>query len=91
MPASNPLVDPATGVGYALYNTGQTSGMNSGTTQSAAGSATLSSGSRSAAAATVGGNANVTVAALVGVALIIMIGFHALGFRFAFDASVGRK
>ena len=39
----------------------------------------------------VGGSADVTVATLVGVSLVVLVGFHLLGFRFAFDASVGRK
>jgi hypothetical protein len=79
MPAANPLSD-------VIYNTGQTSGMNSGTTHSS-----LASGARSGAAAAVAGNTNITVAALVGGSLIVLLAFHLLGFRFAFDVSVGRK
>jgi hypothetical protein len=90
VPAANPLIDDSTGGSFALYNTGRTSGMNAGTTN-AAGGATLSSGQSNAAAANVGGSADVTVAGLVGGALLVLVGFHLLGFRFAFDASVGRK
>jgi hypothetical protein len=82
MPAVNPLAD---------YNTGVTSGMMAGTTTYAAAAPSLSSGQRSNAAATVGGNANTCVAGFVLAALLVLLGFHLLGFRFAFDASVGRK
>jgi hypothetical protein len=87
VPAANPLIDDSAGGSFALYNTGRTSGMNAGTTAGA----TLSSGQSNAAAANVGGSADVTVAGLVAGALAVLIGFHLLGFRFAFDASVGRK
>lgn len=83
---------PPTGgvVPLASYNTGYTSGMNSGTTYSAA----LSSGAGSAAAVqagSVGGNANVWVGGLAFGALAVIVLFHLLGFRFAFDAEVGRR
>jgi len=52
-------------------------------------SPSLSSGQYSAAAS-VGGSANVSVAALVGLSLLILLGTHLLGFRFGFDVSVGR-
>jgi len=52
-------------------------------------SPSLSSGQYSAAAS-VGGNANVSVAVLVGLSLLILLGTHLLGFRFGFDVSVGR-
>jgi hypothetical protein len=79
MPAAVPLAD---------YNTGVTSGMASGTTYSA----TLSSGAASPKSpTTAGGNANYAVAILVGIALAVLVAQHALGFRFAFDASVGRR
>lgn len=80
----------APSVPLAYYNTGQTSGMNSGTTYSSA----LSRGSGSPAAiqsGSVGGNANVNVGALVGIALVALVLMHFLGFRFAFDADVGRR
>lgn len=83
MPGANPLVD------IVPYNTGLTDGMNAGTTQNRAGG--LSSGAYSAAAAIPGGSANITVAGIVGFALLVLLGFHLLGFRFAFDAGVGRK
>jgi len=78
------------GAPIAYYNTGETSGMNSGTTYSAA----LSSGAMAAAPGgpiAVGGNANIATGAIVGGALIILVAFHLLGFRFGFDVSVGRK
>jgi hypothetical protein len=89
MQAVNPLADLSANQGFALYNTGQTSGMNSGTTQSSA--ASFTSSASSPIAGQVGGSANITVAALVGVSLIVLLGFHLLGFRAMFDASVGRK
>lgn len=52
-------------------------------------SPSLSSGQYSAAA-NVGGNANVSTAALVGLALLVLLATHLLGFRFGFDVSVGR-
>lgn len=52
-------------------------------------SPSLSSGQYSAAA-NVGGAANVSVAVLVGLSLLILLGTHLLGFRFGFDVSVGR-
>jgi len=79
----------AAAVPLATYNTGYTSGMNSGTTYSAA----LSSGGGTPAAASVnamGGSANVTVGVLVAAAIAVVVIFHLLGFRFAFDVSVGR-
>ncbi|HET7047876.1 MAG TPA: hypothetical protein VFI54_06350 [Solirubrobacteraceae bacterium] len=76
MPAAIPLAD---------YNTGYTSGMNSGTTQ------TLSSGAGLPAGGAVGGNANIVVAALVGGSLLLLLVSHLLGFRFGFDVSVGRR
>lgn len=81
---------PAAAVPLAFYNTGQTSGMNSGTTYSAA----LSQGGSSPAGIrgqVVGGNANVYVGGLVAGALVVIILFHFLGFRFAFDVDVGRR
>ena len=54
----------------------------------------LSRGSGSPAAiqsGSVGGNANVSVGALVGIALVALVLMHFLGFRFAFDADVGRR
>jgi hypothetical protein len=41
--------------------------------------------------ATVGGNANVTVAGLVAVSLLVLVAMHIAGFRFAFDVSVGKR
>jgi hypothetical protein len=84
MPAANPLV---------AYNTGVTSGLMAGTTYAAnpATAPSMSSGQHSSAADIVGGNANTTVAGLVGISLLLLLGFHLLGFRFAFDVSVGRK
>ena len=79
MPAANPLADTV------LYNTGRTGGMMSGTTQ------TFASGQSSAAAPVVAGNANITVGMLVGASLVVLVALHLLGFRFAFDVSVGRK
>jgi hypothetical protein len=81
-------MQPAGVIPMAVYNTGQTSGMNSGTTS------TLQSGASSGAAiqaGTVGGNANVVVGALGLGALAVIVLFHLLGFRFAFDAEVGRR
>lgn len=77
-------------VPLAYYNTGVTSGMGSGTTYSAA----LSAGSGSPIAIgnqSVPGNAHVTVAGLVVASLAVILLFHFLGFRFAFDAEVGRR
>ena len=77
-------------VPLAYYNTGVTSGMASGPTYSS----TLTSGSGSPQAIanqTVGGNTHLTVAGLVGGALLVIVLFHFLGFRFAFDADVGRR
>lgn len=74
-------------VPLAYYNTGVTSGMTAGTTQ------TLASGSTSPAAVrgqVVGGSANVYVAGLVAGALALMVLVHLLGFRFAFDVHGGR-
>lgn len=79
MPQSAPI---------AYYNTGETSGMNSGTT------ATMTSGGQSPTAAAMqvaGGNANISVAVLVAGSLALLLVFHLLGFRFGFDVSVGRK
>lgn len=74
-------------VPLAEYNTGYTSGMNNQTTQ-----ATFSNGAYQAAAGNmVPGSANITVAALVAGSLIVLLVFHVLGFRFAFDVSVGRR
>lgn len=53
-------------------------------------SPSLASGQHSAAAS-VGGNANVTTAFLVGISLLILLATHLLGFRFGFDVSVGRR
>jgi hypothetical protein len=53
--------------------------------------ATLSSSLYAPGQATVGGSTNITVAGLVGFALLVILGLHVLGFRFAFDASVGRR
>jgi hypothetical protein len=75
--AWNPLVD---------YNTGVTSGMVSGTTQPS-----FASGSQAPVADIAGGNADKVVAALVAVSLVTILALHILGFRFAFDVSVGRK
>ncbi len=38
----------------------------------------------------VGGTANLTVAGLVAVSLLVLVAMHIAGFRFAFDVSVGR-
>jgi hypothetical protein len=78
-------------VPLAVYNTGDTSGMNSGTTYS---SATMTSGMMStmpSAGVRVGGNANLPVAMIVGISLLILLGSHLLGFRWGFDVSVGRR
>lgn len=80
----------APSVPLAYYNTGVTSGMASGTTYSSA----LSAGSGSPAAiqsGTAGGNAHVSVAFLVAGALAVIVLLHFIGFRFAFDADVGRR
>ncbi len=81
----------APSVPLAYYNTGLTSGMNSGTTYSSA----LSSGASSAQAIanqSVGGSTtHWTVGGLVVGALALIVLFHVLGFRFAFDADVGRR
>lgn len=37
------------------------------------------------------GNTNVTVAALAAGALFVLLALHLMGFRFAFDVSVGRR
>jgi hypothetical protein len=81
---------PAGVIPFATYNTGYSSGMNSGTTYASA----LSSGAGSGAAiqaGTVGGNANVYVGTLAAGALGLIVLFHLLGFRFAFDVEVGRR
>lgn len=86
----NPTPTGAVSVPLAYYNTGQTSGMNSGTTYSSA----MSQGGSNPAGVQggqVGGNANICVGALVGGALLLIVLFHFLGFRFAFDADVGRR
>lgn len=75
MPAANPLV--------ADYNTGYTSGINAGTTAS-----TFTS---SLPGGMVGGSANVVVGALVAGSLVVLVALHLLGFRFAFDVTVGRR
>lgn len=86
-------MNPQTGavsVPLAYYNTGQTSGMNSGTTYSSA----LGQGGSSPhgiQGGNVGGNANIYVGSLVAGALLVIILFHFLGFRFAFDVDVGRR
>ena len=77
-------------VPLAYYNTGQTSGMNAGTTYSSA----LNQGGASPAgvqSGAIGGNANIYVGGLVAGALLVIILFHLLGFRFAFDVDVGRR
>ncbi len=51
----------------------------------------LAAGAGSPAAASVGGQANLAVGALVGVSLLLLLALHLLGFRFAFDVSVGRR
>lgn len=76
MPAAAPI---------PVYNTGYSSGMNSGTTQTV-GASSLSSGAAMAG----GGNANISCGVLVGGALVLLLVFHLLGFRFGFDVSVGR-
>lgn len=76
MPASNPLSDVSA-------NGGGVSGI--------AYQGGLSSGQGSGSAANVGGAANVSVGVLVGVSLLVLLAFHVLGFRFAFDVSVGRR
>ena len=76
MPAANPL---------ASYNTGYSSGMNSGTTQVQG--AGLSSGAAMAGA----GNANISTGVIVAGALLVLIAIHLAGFRFGFDVSVGRR
>lgn len=50
---------------------------------------TLTSGQYGPAGA--GGNANITVGVLVGGSLLVLVVLYLLGFRFAFDVSVGRK
>lgn len=73
---------------FVGYNTGQTSGMSSGTTYSS----TLSAGAGvSSAGVQVGGSANIAVAALVALGLLVLLSTHLLGFRWGFDASVGRR
>lgn len=77
-------------VPLAYYNTGVTSGMVSGTTYASA----LSSGTGSPVsiqAGIAGGSAHIVVASLVGGALLVLLLFHILGFRFAFDVDVGRR
>jgi hypothetical protein len=79
MPAANP---------FAEYNTGYTSGMVAGTTTGGVQSpSSLTSGAGMAGDTS---NANISCAALVGGALVVLILFHVLGFRFGFDVSVGR-
>jgi hypothetical protein len=83
-------MNPGPSVPLAYYNTGQTSGMNSGTTYSSA----LAQGSNSPAAqraGATGGSANLYLGGLVAGALVIIVLFHFLGFRFAFDVDVGRR
>jgi len=73
---------------FVGYNTGQSSGMNAGTTYSSS----LSAGAGvSSAGVRVAGNANVAAAVLVGLSLVVLLSAHLLGFRFGFDVSVGRK
>jgi hypothetical protein len=75
---------------FALYNTGVTSGMASGTTYASA--VGLSSGvSMPGAGIQAGGNAHMAAAALVAAGLAILVITHLLGFRFGFDVSVGRR
>jgi hypothetical protein len=55
-------------------------------------SSTLSGGAGvSSSGVQVSGNANVAVAALVALGLLVLLSTHLLGFRWGFDASVGRK
>lgn len=77
-------------VPLAYYNTGVTSGMASGTTYAAA----LSTGSGSPAGIQMGstvGGTHVVVGGLVAAAIGVILLFHFLGFRFAFDVDVGRR
>lgn len=60
-------------------------------TGSVSASSTLGSSQYNGGSATVGGSTNITVAGLVGASLLVIIGFHLLGFRFAFDVSVGKR
>ncbi len=79
MPAANP---------FAEYNTGYTSGMVAGTTTGGIQSpSSLTSGAGMAGDAS---TANISTAALAAGALVILVLFHVLGFRFGFDVSVGR-
>ena len=39
----------------------------------------------------VGGSTHLMVAGLVGISLLVLLGMHIAGFRFAFDVSVGRR
>ena len=50
----------------------------------------LSSSQYAPGQATVGGTANLTVAGLVAVSLLVLVAMHIAGFRFAFDVSIGR-
>lgn len=50
----------------------------------------LSSSQYGPGQAQVGGSANLTVAGLVAVSLLVLVAMHIAGFRFAFDVSVGR-
>lgn len=62
-----------------------------GGTYSAQASAGLSSSQYASGQDQVGGNANITVAGLVAVSLLVLVAMHIAGFRFAFDVSVGRR
>lgn len=50
----------------------------------------LSSSQYAPGQAQVGGNANIVVAGLVATSLLVLLALHLAGFRFAFDASIGR-
>lgn len=56
----------------------------------ASANAGLSSSQYGPGQATVGGSANLTVASLVAVSLLVLVAMHIAGFRFAFDVSIGR-
>lgn len=60
-------------------------------TPGAATASGMSSSQGTSAGAQVSGTANLGVAGLVGVSLLIILALHVAGFRFAFDVSVGKK
>jgi hypothetical protein len=62
-----------------------------GTNTGMGSNSTLGSSQYNAQSPTVGGSTNITVAGLVAGALVVVLAFHLMGFRFAFDVSVGRR